>query len=1137
MNLIKSACILFLFITTVAYSQLRINEVCASNSASLFDEDSDTPDWIELYNYSTEAVSLKDWRISDENDFDKAWQFPDTIMQPGSYLIVFASGKDRYGSGLYAMNMKSYNAIVSHNNRDGFRLKYTSIVGDFEAELSVKSMDKEKRWGSAGIQIREKLTDTTNFFAILASSKEKHDFTIKYRDKILAIPSWIPIYGGTNLPYTQLWLQRKNDSLYFTYKDRAGKLINIQTLKNFLADTLIIGVSISGNNPDEYAKFVFGDFTINNEIIKLDKLPVYEVNAIEPGFDIIYNELHSNFSIKDDETLFLFKSSKLSDSVALQTMTGDITNIFSGNGNWLITDKFTPGSKNSGGYFGRLSKPIISFKDGKLQITDTNNAVIRYTTDNSYPTINSKIFIQNQTIIFDKTTTVKAVVFKENYLPSFASSNIYFINEPETTLPIVSISADSNDLWGKEGIINDLFGLCDANMNLFLQNNQVEFNQSVRIKIHGQSTKYLPQKSLRVYADDKKEDNRIKNILFNKSKLKEYDQLVLRNGGQDWNSTFIKDGFCAVIASKMENQIYAAYKPALIYLNSEFYGLTNLRERLEDDYLADLFDINDFSINYIKNNGSIDQGDFLSYYNYFKKINELDFTIEDNYNRINQLVDIKNIIDYSLLYIYSANGDWPSMNVKAFSSSEIDNKFRYLINDMDITFGYGNDKANYSKLEQLLNDTINDYSLISKKFLTNKKFKTEFMTRACDLVNSVFKTTNMVEILDSLSNQIRPYIPLQQERWEESCVNWEEKLNEMKFFLKERPYYFMKNLNYHLNDDIGTSNFNLSTYPPNSGTFKVNTINVDTSEWSGRYFQILPVTITAIPKHGMKFIKWNHDSLGTNATITTTLPELIDLEAIYEKAEPTNQATYIVINEIMYNADKSAETKDWVELYNVGKESVNLNGWSLIDEDITHEIFVINEDYSIKPDEYVILTKEKKEFEKYITITNKIFSDFTFGLGGNDILVLKDKNGKVQDSVNYDNDAPWPANADGTGMTIELINPILDNNLGVNWFASKSNLGTPGEQNSNYIGNISTVEVIDNKLNSKIEFVNNMLKVSSDELIQRIDLFDITGRKLSEFTIDNNRAEYNLSSYNSGLYIGTIVTKKGSQTFKLIIRK
>jgi len=84
---------------TVGFSQLVINEIMASNVSSLVDEDGAHSDWVELYNSTAYAISLSNYQLSDnENNLNK-WNFPDTTIQPNSFLIVFASGKDRALSG------------------------------------------------------------------------------------------------------------------------------------------------------------------------------------------------------------------------------------------------------------------------------------------------------------------------------------------------------------------------------------------------------------------------------------------------------------------------------------------------------------------------------------------------------------------------------------------------------------------------------------------------------------------------------------------------------------------------------------------------------------------------------------------------------------------------------------------------------------------------------------------------------------------------------------------------------------------------------------------------------------------------------------------------------------------------------
>ena len=76
-----------------------ISEFMAANHGTLLDEDGDSSDWIELYNAGTEAVDLAGWHLTDDPADLTKWTFPSTTMGANTFLIVFASGKDRAVSG------------------------------------------------------------------------------------------------------------------------------------------------------------------------------------------------------------------------------------------------------------------------------------------------------------------------------------------------------------------------------------------------------------------------------------------------------------------------------------------------------------------------------------------------------------------------------------------------------------------------------------------------------------------------------------------------------------------------------------------------------------------------------------------------------------------------------------------------------------------------------------------------------------------------------------------------------------------------------------------------------------------------------------------------------------------------------
>ena len=74
---------------------IRINEFLAANVSGLVDENGETQDWIEIWNYGTSTVNLNGYALTDDPEDPGRWTFPSTNLAPGQFLVVFASGKDR----------------------------------------------------------------------------------------------------------------------------------------------------------------------------------------------------------------------------------------------------------------------------------------------------------------------------------------------------------------------------------------------------------------------------------------------------------------------------------------------------------------------------------------------------------------------------------------------------------------------------------------------------------------------------------------------------------------------------------------------------------------------------------------------------------------------------------------------------------------------------------------------------------------------------------------------------------------------------------------------------------------------------------------------------------------------------------
>lgn len=86
---------LTLILTWPMFAAPVITEFMASNETTLADEDGDFPDWIEIFNPDDEPVDLVGYFLTDDAAIPDRWVFPATLLQPGEWLVVFASGKDR----------------------------------------------------------------------------------------------------------------------------------------------------------------------------------------------------------------------------------------------------------------------------------------------------------------------------------------------------------------------------------------------------------------------------------------------------------------------------------------------------------------------------------------------------------------------------------------------------------------------------------------------------------------------------------------------------------------------------------------------------------------------------------------------------------------------------------------------------------------------------------------------------------------------------------------------------------------------------------------------------------------------------------------------------------------------------------
>ena len=193
----------------------------------------------------------------------------------------------------------------------------------------------------------------------------------------------------------------------------------------------------------------------------------------------------------------------------------------------------------------------------------------------------------------------------------------------------------------------------------------------------------------------------------------------------------------------------------------------------------------------------------------------------------------------------------------------------------------------------------------------------------------------------------------------------------------------------------------------------------------------------------------------------------------------------------------------------------------------------------MSPGSYLILVKNKTDFESFFPSVNPVLGDLDFNLSnGGELIRLFDDGASLIDQVEYDDEDLWPVEPDGNGPTLELINPDSDNNIASSWRASSSGAehGTPGSLNST-----DTSVYEDNKLNDISINPNpikneSVIKIAGNITISdgKLCIYNVLGKELRQEVIHTNEVVIRKGNLSTGIYICIFYNNNvyiGSQKF------
>lgn len=367
---------------------------------------------------------------------------------------------------------------------------------------------------------------------------------------------------------------------------------------------------------------------------------------------------------------------------------------------------------------------------------------------------------------------------KDEYLWS-ADSGMYIVGSNGIQLGHCGGKANYNQSWEYPAY----FSLFDGEQELIER-------QQIGLKIKGNCTRSNAMKSLGIYWRKEYGNKNIDYPFFPDNTTDKYKRLFLRNSGNDFGQTHLKDAAITQIIKDFTAADVQNYKPSVVYLNNEYWGIHNMRDMVTPHHFDYQYGAEKNYVDILEGNEEaplIDDGSsdlFLSEVVDFVKNN--DMSNDANLAIIENRINLESYMDYIITQTYIVNGDQLHNNVKWWrdQTSLTHNKWTWIIYDTDLSFSKND-------VEELwIGSLVGDYKsgfFLFNHLLKNEKFKKDFLTRYLYFIEHVFEPKRVETIINDLAGNIESEYENHQLKWNlPSSYSWKNKVNDLIEFNTKR---------------------------------------------------------------------------------------------------------------------------------------------------------------------------------------------------------------------------------------------------------------------------------------------------------------------------------------------------------------
>ncbi len=791
-----------------------INELMVTNRSSIADEDGDLADWIELFNNDSNPVDLTGYWLSDKPDNPYKWRFPDVTMQPEEYLVVFASGKNRTDpAGPYL------HTTFALNDSDD-TLIFSTPDGAVIEEIPIRNQYRDASYGR-----NERDPNQWLYYAAPTPGKAN---TSEGKENLAG---FLPKEWG------KLHINEVMAVNISTLRDEDGDYPGwIEIFNSSDEDINLKGYGLSDKENDPF-RWYFPDITIQSR----EHLVVFA--SRKDSGNRSQRPLHTNFQIQTTgETVVLtHPTGVILDKLHTGRLTPDISigRQPDGSQTRYLFEEATPGGPNAAkAYEGYATPPQLSkpggFYQGEISLTMesvADNIRIIYTLDGSDPhsefsrysrpfliTDSARLqppragkgVMYTKPVTMTKTTVVRARAYEDGKLPSDVVQATYFLNVHHT-LPVISLYVDPDEMFDPQrGMYmrgpnaSAVFPHKGANywqsielpihMEFFEDDGTRGFAFDLGMRIAGAYSRADPQKSFNLFARNIYGYNEFTYPFFPDfpDKPITHKAITLRTSGQDWRFTKIRD---IMMTSLLEDtdMDYQAYRQSVLYINGEYWGIYNIRERINPHFLHYNHGVDPQNVDILQGNGWVRDGSNTHYRaleDYARSNNLAD---PKHYAYMQSQMDIDNFIDYWVAQIYFAQTD--SANIRFWREQSSNGIWRWITFDLDWAFWRNN--YDHNSLAFVTNPQGTGYArslrtTLMSNLLANRDFREHFIERLAYHLNHTFAAQRVLERIDLLAGNIEDEMPRQIARWGGSMSRWEKEVEVLRIFARNRHAYLYR---------------------------------------------------------------------------------------------------------------------------------------------------------------------------------------------------------------------------------------------------------------------------------------------------------------------------------------------------------